>query len=89
VIGINCTELKPDGYGAQIRCLQDAFIDDGILLGERIPRRVTFSELVSAGAVSVADFITGTPGSEIGRLVRLDTVPITAIGPKIEMVTYS
>jgi hypothetical protein len=91
VIGINCTELKPEGpgFGAQIRCLQDAFIDDAVLLGKQVSRRVMFTELVSAGVVDVVGFTMAAIDSQPGRLVRLDFVPITARGPDIETIMYS
>lgn len=91
VIGINCTELTPEGpgFGAQIRCLQDSFIDDAILSGEQDPRQVTFTELVSTGVVAVADFTTAAIAPQPGMLVRLDAVPITACGPSIETIIYS
>lgn len=82
VIGVNCSEYQPDGpgFGAQIRCLQNAFIEDGVLSGETTPRKVTFAELVVAGAVTVHNFTTSAIPIQSGRVVRFD-VPITAHGP--------
>ena len=86
VIGVNCTENMPDGpgFGAQIRCLQDAFLDNGRLCGEAQPRRVTFAELVSAGVVTARDYLPNTILPQPGRLVQLD-IPITARGPSLEL----
>jgi hypothetical protein len=88
VVGVNCRWLEPEGpgFGVQIQCLQGAFIDDAILAGEQVPRRVTFTELVSAGIVDVTGFTTASTNTHAGRLVRLDTVPITARGPNIKTI---
>lgn len=90
VVGVNCAWMKPDGpeFGAQIQCLQDAFIDDTILSGEKIPRRVMFTELASTGVVEVVDFKKEAIKSQPGRIVRLDAIPITAPGPEIETIMY-
>ena len=86
VIGVNCTENAPDGpgFGAQIRCLQDAFIDDALLFGETAPCRVTFAELVSAGVVTARGFVYGAIPPQPGRVVRLDA-PISARGPRLKV----
>ena len=86
VIGVNCTENAPDGpgFGAQIRCLQDAFIDDALLVGETVPRRITFAELVSAGVVTARDFVPGAIAHQSGHVVRLDA-PISARGPRLQL----
>ncbi len=91
VIGVNCTELKPDGpgFGAQIRCLQNAFIDDAIMPNEDIPRQVTFSELVSAGVVPITDFQLQTIDNQGGETVRLDLIPIEGQSPELETVIFS
>lgn len=88
VTGVNCTEYAPDGpgFGAQIRCLQDAFIDDALLSGEIVPRRVTFAELVAASVVKAEHFAPGTIPSQSGRVVRLD-MAITARGPRLVLTT--
>jgi Trypsin-like peptidase domain len=91
VIGVNCTEFKTNespgpGYGVQIQCLRDAFIDDIVLLDEGLPRRVTFDELVSANCIPVDDFV-GQPACPLprGLLVRLDQIPVTAPHPRINL----
>jgi hypothetical protein len=91
VVGVNCRFLNPDGPGvvAQIRCLQNAYIDNAILRGENLERRVTFTELVEAGAVTVKHYVPNAVPKQSGRLVRLDTVPITARGPVLEMAFSS
>jgi hypothetical protein len=91
VIGVNCRFMDPDGPGvvAQIWCLQDSFIDNVILLGETLERRVTFTELVGAGAVRARHYTAGAVPIQAGRLVRLDTVPIAARGPTLEMNVWS
>jgi hypothetical protein len=91
VVGINCRFMDPSGPGvvAQIRCLQDAFLDDLILLGETAPRRVTFTDLVRAGAVTARHHVANAVPTQSGHLVRLDTVPIAARGPTLEMSVWS
>lgn len=87
VIGINCTELFPDGpgYVAQICCLQDAFIEDATLWENKPPGKVTFRELISAGVVVVRDYAPNTEKSYPGHVIRLDNVPITAQAPSLEI----
>jgi hypothetical protein len=77
VVGINCTYLDPHGPGVatQIRCLQDAFLDHVILGNETVGRRVAFSELVAAGAVTMAGYRDRAAPNGSGRIVRLDLVP--------------
>lgn len=91
VVGVNCRFMDPAGPGvvAQIRCLQNAFLDDVILLGETTPRRVEFSELVSAGAVTARQYAPAVVANQPGRVVRLDTVRTSARGPALEMDMYS
>lgn len=90
VIGVNCRGMDPAGPGvvAQIRCLQDAYIDDAVLAGEAEPRRVTFSELVAAGVVIARDFAAGAVPLQSGRTVRLEA-PVTARGPALKLSMYS
>jgi hypothetical protein len=90
VIGVNCREMDPAGPGvvAQIRCLQDAYIDDALLEGEGEVRRVTFSELATAGVVAVNGYAADTVPAQPGRTVRLGA-PITARGPALELSIYS
>jgi hypothetical protein len=75
VLGVNCRYMDPDGPGvvAQIRCLQDSFLDHVVLRGETTERRVTFSELVAAGAVTAKDFSENAVPAQPGRIVRLDS----------------
>jgi hypothetical protein len=91
VVGVNCRFMDPAGPGvvAQIRCLQDAFLEDVVLLGETAPRRVAFGELVSAGAVTARQFAPAVVAHQPGRVVRLDTVKTSARGPGLEMDVYS
>lgn len=87
VIGVNCTENAPDGpgFGTQIRCLQDAFIEDALLFGETVRRRITFTELVSAGVVTAIDFVARAIPHQSGHVVRL-SVSITAPGPRLQLL---
>jgi hypothetical protein len=95
VVGVNCTELTQTldhppgpGFGAQIRCLRDAFIDDASLSGEN-PRRVTFDELVRSRAIDVTDYVARNSEEPLsGSVVCLDQMPITAAHPKISFVQY-
>jgi hypothetical protein len=96
VAGINCTEWPANidhppgpGFGAQSRCLGDAFLDDVILPAETTPRRVTFEELVRAGCINVADYSPRNPGEPSrGILIRLE-MPPTAPPPAIEIEMYA
>jgi len=95
VIALNCTEMTSTdahgpGFGVQIRCLNDAFIDDAALPGEAGFRRVTFDELVRSRAVDVADYVARNPEEPLsGSVVRLDQVRPTAARPKISIVQYA
>ena len=91
VVGVNCRFMDPDGPGVvvQIRCLQDAFLDNMILLGEDRERRVTFTELVGAGAVTARHFAINVVPTQNGRLVRLDTMPVVSPGPTLEISVWS
>jgi Trypsin-like peptidase domain len=95
VVGVNCTELSKTldhppgpGFGAQIRCLQDAFIDDASLSGEN-SRRVTFDELVHAGRIVVANYVASSRPATGSPPVRLDQVLVTAAHPQISTVLYA
>lgn len=90
VIGVNCREMDPAGPGvvAQIRCLQDAYIDYAMIADRCEPRRVTFSELVAAGSVTVNNYAPGTIPEQSGRTVLFGAA-ITARGPSIELSMYS
>lgn len=96
VIGVNCTEYEPFeaqdqplAFGAQIRCLRDAYLEDVIPLNEETPRRMSFDELVRAGAISVAQYLpreTSEPFS--GSITRLD-LPYTAPRPHVSFEVYA
>jgi hypothetical protein len=96
VVGINCTEWPANidhppgpGFGVQSRCLADAFLDDVILPGETVPRRVTFHELVEAGCINVEGYVPQEKAAPLrGTLVRLD-MPATARPPAVEVETYA
>jgi hypothetical protein len=95
VVGANCSEWPMNidhppgpGFGAQIRCLKDAFIEDAVPLSGGGPRIMTFDELVRAGSISVANYVprdTDAPLS--GSVLRLD-MPVTAPKPKICVSQY-
>jgi hypothetical protein len=97
VVGINCPELAKTldhppgpGFGAQIRCLTDAFIDGAALIGETGLRRVTFDELVRAGCITVADYVARNLNEPLsGSLARLDQMPAQAPHPQINFVHYA
>ncbi len=97
IVGVNCTELAKTldhapgpGFGAQIRCLKDAFIDDAALPGETGLRRVTFDELVRAGCIAVADYVARNLNEPLsGSLARLDQMPAKAPHPQISFVHYA
>ena len=95
VVGINCTEWPENldhppgpGFGAQSRCLVDAFLDNIVLPSESLPRRVTFNELVRAGALNVENY---SPRMEneplLGVLIDL-TMPAFVPYPRIELEQY-
>ena len=91
-IGVNCTEWPENidhppgpGFGAQSRCLADAFLEDVVLPTETIPRRVTFDELVRAGCIDIESYTPRVSDEPLrGRTVRLD-MPATAPHPAIEI----
>jgi hypothetical protein len=89
VIGVNCRYMEPNGPGvtAQIRCLEGAYIDDVVLTREDTPRRITFSELVSAGAVKVTDYVPSAVAPQTGHTLRF-TLPVTAPAPSLQMTLY-
>lgn len=91
VVGVNCRYMEPDGPGvvAQIRNLQDSFIDDAVLSGESVPRRVYFSELVKAGAIKVLGYDDNSTLRQTGHVVLLDQIPPNAPGPTLKMVVHA
>lgn len=90
VIGVNCRYFEPDGPGicAQIRCLQNAYFDDGMLKDDSKPRRIEFHELVSTGVVEAKSFSRDSVPTQAGVVVRLDRVQITAPRPQLELTQY-
>lgn len=96
VVGINCTELDKTldhppgpGFGAQIQCLNGAYIDDAVLPGENGSRRVTFDELVLAGCIGVDGYVSRNRNDPLsGSLIRLNDVPATAAHPNISFVHF-
>jgi hypothetical protein len=78
VVGINCTEYEPDGdnpagpaFGAQSRCLAEAYFEELALPGEARPRLVTFNEMVTERIINVADYVPNDPDRpRQGRIVR-------------------
>ncbi len=97
VVGINCTELAKNidhppgpGFGVQVECLRDAFIDDAIMPGEDTARRVTFDELVRAGCIEITDYVVRDRYElYYGTLARLDMIPATAPHPQISFIHYA
>jgi hypothetical protein len=91
VVGINCRYMKPDGPGvvAQIRCLQNSFLDNITLAGESLGRRVTFGEFVAAGVVDARGYVPNAVPLQTGRVVRLDARPVAARGPAVEVAVWS
>jgi hypothetical protein len=94
VVGANCTEWPDNldhppgpGFGVQIRCLKEAYIDNAVLVGEHEPRRVTFDEIVRAGCISVENYAARNSNDPLsGTLIRFDEVPVSAAHPKIVFV---
>jgi Trypsin-like peptidase domain len=96
VVGINCTELgktldHPPGPGtaAQVRCLKDAYIDDGMLVGETAARRIGFDELVRANCIRVDNYVvTKRERHGSGVSVRLNEIPVTAPHPRVSFTHH-
>ena len=87
---ITSTILPGPGFGVQIKCLRDAFIDDAILSGEDIARRVTFDELVRAGCIEIADYVVQERDKpSFGSVVRLNEIPATAPQPETSFIQYA
>jgi hypothetical protein len=87
VVGVNCRYMEPHGPGvvAQIRCLQDSYLDQVVLQNETSPRRVTFAELIRAGGVHASAFEVGSVPYQQGRLIRLDEVLPSAQPPDLSI----
>lgn len=91
VVGINCVYLEPEGPGvaAQVRNLEGSFIDDAVLSGESVSRRIHFPELVAAGAIKVLGYDNNPAANQTGHIVRLDTIPPSARGPALETTMWA
>jgi hypothetical protein len=77
------------GFGAQSRCLGDAFLDAVLFSGEAEPRRATFEDLARAGAINVVDYRPKDRDHALnGIVVRLD-MPIAAPSPKIKTAIWA
>ncbi len=96
VVGVNCTEWPINidhppgpGFGVQIQCLSEAFIGGATLAGEKVPRRVTFDELVRAGSIDISGYVARGPAEpSSGFLVRLDEILALAERPQISVIQY-
>lgn len=90
VIGVNSTYIEPTGpgYGVQIRCLQNAFLENGMLIEETVPRRIEFHELVSSGAVEAVNFSIDAVPTQEGYIVYLDQVRVSAPRPNLSLTQY-
>jgi hypothetical protein len=91
VVGVNCSEYvnidhpPGPGFGAQSRCLAEAYLDCIVLPTESTPRRVTFDELVRAGCINVENYVPRNPDDPLhGTLIQLD-IPAAAPLPAIEI----
>jgi hypothetical protein len=91
VVGINCRYMEPDGPGVigQICNLHEAFLDDVILWGESTSRRVSFPELVKAGAIKVSGYEGNLASRQKGELVRLDEILPSAQAPAITTIIFT
>jgi len=95
VIAVNCSEWPENidhppgpGFGAQIRCLKDAFIDDVVLSDADCPHHITFDELVRTGSINVANYVSRDANAPLfGSVLRLD-MPATAKRPEVEVSLY-
>jgi hypothetical protein len=95
VVGVNCSEYvnidhpPGPGFGAQIRCLTNAFLDDVVLPTENAARRVTFDELVRAGCIKVENHVARNYDEfPRGTLMQLN-LNATAPHPSIGMEVYA
>ena len=91
VVGVNCSEIHPSGpgYGTQIRCLQDAVLNNVILPGEKSGRTVRFTDLVQTGWVSASNFKPDAISRQAGTVVRLGQVLPQAVPPMLELMLPS
>jgi hypothetical protein len=95
VVGVNCTEWPENldhppgpGFGAQSCCLVDAYLDNIVLPSESLPRRVTFDELICAGALNVENYSPRTENGPLqGQLIDL-TMSASTPYPHIELEQY-
>lgn len=96
VVAVNCTEWPENidhpvgpGFGAQIRCLKDAFVEDVVPLEGGPPRRMSFDELVRTGSISVANYLPREADAPLsGSVLRLE-MPATAKRPEVEVSLYA
>jgi hypothetical protein len=96
VVAVNCTEWPENidhpvgpGFGAQIRCLKDAFIEDVVPMEGGPPRRMSFDEFVRTGSISVANYLPRDADAPLsGSVLRLD-MPTTAKRPEVEVSMYA
>jgi hypothetical protein len=88
VVGVNSTYVPPDGpsFIAQIRCLQDAFVERVMLSGAA--PHVTFAELVTAHLIDSPNFIASAIPHQLGMFIALDDVAITAPPPALHIELY-
>jgi S1-C subfamily serine protease len=86
VVGVNTSEIEGEpgvAFGTQIRCLQDAYLDNAIPAAETTPRAVCFSELVSTGWLAIPDYRYGAIPRQCGSVIRLDEIPVSAPTPAL------
>lgn len=95
VIGVNCSEYvnidhpPGPGFGAQSKCLTDAFLDDIVLPTEETARLVTFDELVRTGCINVENYVARNPDEPSrGTLMQLN-LNATAPYPAVEIEMYA
>lgn len=90
VVAVNCSELAPHGpaFVTQIRCLQDAFLDNVLAENGAPAARITFTQLVEGGEISVVDFEPKNLTGQHGSLLRLDDVLPSAAAPIVEIGTF-
>ncbi len=95
VVGINCSELAMNvdhapgpGFGAQSRCLAEAYLDNVALPGEAVLRRVTFSEMAQARVLNAELASEARVYESSGRLVYPHMRPTAAL-PRIFTAFYA
>jgi hypothetical protein len=96
VVGVNCTEYVAAGdnpagpaFGAQARCLADAYFHEFVLPGEKHPRLVTFDEMVKAQIINIEDYASDDPSRpKRGRIV-LPHMRYEAPLPSVDVRMYA